>query len=128
MRSYLDSSVILDLVFNKGSIVFSDAINKSEKLTSRLTQVEVLRNVTRVNPGLLVDAAEVLSRIKFVEMTQTIINTASTYPQEITLKSSDAIHMATAEHLLDIEDVLITYDKQMALNADRLGIKVLSAL
>lgn len=128
MRSYLDSSVILDLVFNKGSIVFSDAINKSEKLTSRLTQVEVLRNVTRVNPGLLVDAAEVLSRIKFVEMTQTIINTASTYPQEITLKSSDAIHMATAEHLLDIEDVLITYDKQMVLNAQRLGVKVLTNL
>ena len=126
MRTYLDSSVILDLVFNKGSIVFSDAINKSEKLTSRLTQVEVLRNVTRVNPGLLVDAAEVLSRIKFVEMTQTIINTASTYPQEITLKSSDAIHMATAEHLLDIEDALITYDKQMVLNAQRLGVKVLT--
>ena len=128
MRSYLDSSVILDLIFNKGSIVFSDAINKSEKFTSRLTQVEVLRNVTRVNPGLLVDAAEVLSRIKFVEMTQTIINTASTYPQEITLKSSDAIHMATAEHLLDIEDVLITYDKQMVLNARRLGVKVLTNL
>ena len=128
MRSYLDSSVILDLVFNKGSIVFSDAINKSEKLTSRLTQVEVLRSVTRVDPSLLIDAAEILSRVKFVEMTQSIINTASTYPQEITLKSSDAIHMATAEHLLDIEDVLITYDKQMALNADRLGIKVLTAL
>ena len=128
MKSYLDSSVILDLVFNKGSIVFSDAINKSEKLTSRLTQVEVLRSVTRVDPELLVDAAEILSRIKFVEMTQTIINTASTYPQEITLKSSDAIHMATAEHLLDIEDVLITYDKQMVLNARRLGVKVLTNL
>lgn len=126
MRSYLDSSVILDLILNKGSIVFSDAINKSEKLTSRLTQVEVLRNVTRVDPELLVDAAEILSRIKFVEMTQTIINTASTYPREITLKSSDAIHMATAEHLLDSEDVLITYDKQMALNARRLGVKVLT--
>ena len=126
MRSYLDSSVILDLVLNKGSIVFSDAINKSEKLTSRLTQVEVLRSVTRVDPELLVDAAEILSRIKFVEMTQSIINTASTYPQEITLKSSDAIHMATAEHLLDIEDVLITYDKQMVLNARRLGVKVLT--
>ena len=128
MRSYLDSSVILDLVFNKGSIVFSDAINKSEKLTSRLTQVEVLRSVTRVDPSLLIDAAEILSRVKFVEMTQSIINTASTYPQEITLKSSDAIHMATAEHLLDVDDVLLTYDKQMALNADRLGIKVLTAL
>lgn len=128
MKSYLDSSVILDLIFNKGSIDFSDAINKSEKLTSRLTQVEVLRSVTRVDPSLLIDAAEILSRVKFVEMTQSIINTASTYPQEITLKSSDAIHMATAEHLLDVDDVLLTYDKQMALNADRLGIKVLTAL
>lgn len=128
MKSYLDSSVILDLIFNKGSIVFSDAINKSEKLTSRLTQVEVLRSVTRVDPSLLIDAAEILSRVKFVEMTQSIINTASTYPQEITLKSSDAIHMASAEHLLDIEDVLITYDKQMVLNAQRLGVKVLTNL
>jgi predicted nucleic acid-binding protein len=114
------------LVFNKGSIVFSDAINKSEKLTSRLTQVEVLRSVTRVDPSLLIDAAEILSRVKFVEMTQSIINTASTYPQEITLKSSDAIHMATAEHLLDVDDVLLTYDKQMVLNAQRLGVKVLT--
>ena len=125
MKSYFDSSVILDLIFNKGSLVFSDAINKSEKLTSRLTQVEVLRSVTRVDPELLINAAEILSRIKFVEMTQSIINSASKYPQEISLKSSDAIHMATAEHLLDIEDVLITYDKQMVLNAQRLGVKVL---
>ncbi len=36
--------------------------------------------------------------------------------------------MATAEHLLDIEDVLITYDKQMVLNARRLGVKVLTNL
>ena len=86
----------------------------------------MLRSVTRVDPELLIDAAEILSRVKFVEMTQSIINTASTYPQEITLKSSDAIHMATAEHLLDIEDVLITYDKQMVLNAQRLGVKVLT--
>ena len=34
--------------------------------------------------------------------------------------------MATAEHLLDIEDALITYDKQMVLNAQRLGVKVLT--
>ena len=86
----------------------------------------MLRSVTRVDPELLINAAEILSRIKFVEMTQTIINTASTYPQEITLKSSDAIHMATAEHLLDVDDVLLTYDKQMVLNAQRLGMKVLT--
>jgi hypothetical protein len=34
--------------------------------------------------------------------------------------------MATAEHLLDVDDVLLTYDKQMVLNAQRLGVKVLT--
>ena len=35
--------------------------------------------------------------------------------------------MATAELLLDVDDVLVTFDRQMALNAERLGIKVLTS-
>jgi predicted nucleic acid-binding protein len=79
-------------------------------------------------PELLKRASDILLRIEFIEMTDQIIDNASIYPQEITLKSSDAIHMATAESLLDIDDVLLTFDKQMALNAERLGIKVLASL
>jgi hypothetical protein len=32
--------------------------------------------------------------------------------------------MATAELLLDVDDLLLTYDKQMANNAEKLGLKV----
>jgi predicted nucleic acid-binding protein len=69
----------------------------------------------------------ILRKVQFIEITDQIIDDASSYPTDITLKSSDAIHMATAELLLDVDDVLLTFDKQMALNAERLGIKVLTS-
>lgn len=80
------------------------------------------------DPTLLQRASDILLGIEFVEITDQIIDNASAYPQEITLKSSDAIHMATAELLLDVDDELVTFDKQMAYNAELLGIKVLTTL
>lgn len=94
--------------------------------TSKLAQVEVLRNINRFNPELLNDAVAILTTFHFIDIHDHILNHASFYPQEITLKSSDAIHLATAELLLDIDDLLITHDKQMAHNAEHLGIKVLT--
>lgn len=98
-----------------------------EFFTSRLSQVEVLRTVMKVDPELIERAARVLRKVQFIEISDQVIDDASSYPHEITLKSSDAIHMATAELLLDVDDVLVTFDKQMALNAERLGIKVLTS-
>ncbi len=100
--------------------------NTENHFTSRLSQVEVLRTVIRKYPGHTERAVRILSQIQFIEISDQIIDDASRYPQEITLKSSDAIHMATAELLLDVDDALVTLDKQMALNAQRLGIKVAS--
>ena len=90
--------------------------------------MEVFRTVMKKDPTLLQRASDILLRIEFVEITDQIIDNASAYPQEITLKSSDAIHMATAELLLDVDDELVTFDKQMAYNAELLGIKVLTTL
>jgi predicted nucleic acid-binding protein len=125
---YVDSSVILELVFGERKVIFPDLSNGAKKYTSRLTQVEVMRTTMKQIPKFASLAAEILMQFEFVEISDQILNHATFYPHEISLKSSDAIHMATAEHLLDVDDVLLTYDKQMALNADRLGIKVLTAL
>lgn len=125
---YVDSSVILDLVFGEGKVNSHDLSNDAKKYTSRLTQVEVMRTTMKQFPKFASLAAKILMQFEFVEMTEQILNRATFYPHEISLKSSDAIHMATAEHLLDVDDVLLTYDKQMAINAKRLGLKVASSL
>jgi predicted nucleic acid-binding protein len=42
------------------------------------------------------------------------------------VKASDAIHLATTEALSSLIKGIITLDKQMAKNADRLGLEVFS--
>lgn len=101
---------------------------KNKCFTSRLSQVEVLRTIMKGKPELLSRATRLLLQLEFVEISDQVIDDASSYRQEITLKSADAIHMATAELLLDVDDVLVTFDKQMANNAKKLGIKVATSL
>ena len=124
MIKYFDSSVLLAVIFDPGRE--KDLVkNQSQNFfTSRLSQVEVLRTIMKVKPELANRAAHILRQIQFIEISDQVIDDASRYPHEITLKSSDAIHMATAELLLDVDDLLLTYDKQMANNAEKLGLKV----
>lgn len=128
MIKYFDSSVLLSVIFDPGTEMNFVKTARQEFFTSRLSQVEVLRTVMKVDPDLVDRATRVLRKVQFIEITDRVIDNASAYPQKISLKSSDAIHMATAELLLDVDDVLVTFDKQMALNAERLGVKVLKSL
>jgi predicted nucleic acid-binding protein len=124
---YFDSSVLLSVLFDPGTEMNFVKSARQEFFTSRLSQVEVLRTVMKVDPELAERAVGILRKVQFIEISEQIIDDASSYPTDITLKSSDAIHMATAELLLDVDDVLVTFDKQMALNAERLGIKVFTS-
>ena len=124
MIKYFDSSVLLSVIFDPGIEKNFEKTARQEFFTSRLSQVEVLRTIMKVDPELVNRATGVLRKVQFIEITDQVLDDASSYPHEITLKSSDAIHMATAELLLDIDDVLVTFDKQMAANAKRLGLNV----
>ncbi len=128
MIKYFDSSVLLSVIFDPGTEKNFLKSARLEFFTSRLSQVEVLRTVMKVDPELAERAVGVLRKVQFIEITDQVIDDASRYPTDITLKSSEAIHMATAELLLDVDDVLVTFDKQMALNAERLGIKVFTSI
>ena len=124
MIKYVDSSVLISVIFNPGIEKNFEKTARQEFFTSRLSQVEVLRTIMKVDPELVNRATGVLRKVQFIEITDQVLDDASSYPREITLKSSDAIHMATAELLLDVDDVLVTFDKQMAANAKRLGLNV----
>ena len=128
MIRYFDSSVLLSVIFNPGTEKNFIKSARQEFFTSRLSQVEVLRTVMKQDPQLISRALGILHKVQFVEISDRVIDDASSYPHEITLKSADAIHMATAELLLDVDDVLVTFDKQMANNAEKLGVKVATSL
>lgn len=126
MIVYIDSSALVAaLVKNNFSLI--DQYENYDFYSSQLTEVEVTRSIMKVDQGLLSRAQELLARIALVAINRRVIDTACLYGPKITLKSSDAIHVATAEWVLDENDVLITLDKQMARNAKMLGLKVISS-
>lgn len=96
--------------------------------TSKLGRVETIRTVMKVDSTLIERALEVLSTIQLVDIRDEILKQVESYGPDVTLKTSDAIHVTTAEMLFrGYEGTLVTRDKQMARNAESLGLKVISA-
>ena len=121
---YFDSSAILGAMLEQKN---SDAIKSllSEDIcTSRLSRVEVFRAISKVAPELRQTCEDFFARCAVIEMERTFLKRAEGYSEEITLKSADAIHVATVKFLQPMLLGLVTLDKQMATNARRLGIKV----
>ena len=126
MSWYVDSSAILKLIFTEKETAALDKVMGNQYVTSMISRVEVNRSVNRINISLLNVASDVLNQFRFSEVSVTILRIAEHFGPQITLKSIDAIHMATVITLGENIEGMITYDKQLAKNAYNLGIKVLS--
>jgi predicted nucleic acid-binding protein len=121
---YVDSSAIVAVIFEEPQALALEDILESAPVTSRLSRVEVLRRVNKFDETLLPRAQKVISQFQLVEMTESILTRAESYPPQITVKTADAIHLATAETLAPLIEGVITLDKQMAINARKLNLTV----
>jgi predicted nucleic acid-binding protein len=95
-------------------------------ISSELLWLEADRAVIRIHnertgfPGLPEQVAEALSHIEMIPLTRTILNEARRIPQ--TVKSLDAIHIASAEALGGVLDYVATADKTMLAVLRRRGV------
>ncbi len=124
MSWYVDSSAIVAVIFDEPEALALEEILESAPVTSRLSRVEVLRRVNKFDKTLLPRAQKVISQFQLVEMAESILIRAESYPPQITVKTADAIHLATAETLSPLIEGVITLDKQMAINARKLNLTV----
>lgn len=84
------------------------------------------RTVTRLGLTKTVEVNLELEKINFLPISDPILMAAENFSSEITLRTLDAIHIATVMSLEGSIEGLITYDKQMIANAKLLGINVVS--
>jgi len=123
---YLDSSAILKLLIaEKESAALTDFINFTIK-SSVLTRVEVIRTLHKIAPEKTADAKEILAGIDVTPLNSAVLNIAENFSLSITLRSLNALHVATVLFLEKTVEGLLTYDKQMIANAKLLGIKTIS--
>ena len=81
-----------------------------------------MRAVRRVAPELTKKAGEVVAQVSVIEVGESIRARASML-EPATVRSLDAVHLATAIEIGDALDAMITYDARMAA-ARSLGLAV----
>ena len=126
MSYYLDSSAIIKIIFKEDESAALAKYITEPAITSSISRVEVLRTVQRIDPSQVQLAQNELAKINIVEPIPSILTIAENFSHEVTLRSLDAIHVATLIFLGTATRGLITYDKLMAKNAEQLGLRVLA--
>jgi uncharacterized protein len=118
VRLYLDSSAIVKLVQRERE---SDALRRfladhrdDDRVTSALARVEVVRAVLPGGPDAVAHAQRQLARLHQLALDPDVLDRAALLAPDDSLRSLDAIHLASAQLLgVDLRAV-VTYDHRMA--------------
>jgi uncharacterized protein len=124
MSLYLDASAITKLIIEEPESADLERLVAGKPLaTSRVAVVEVTRAVARADPG--ADPWGVLSRLAFVELDADLVRLAGATGGP-SLRSLDAVHIASALRLASQVAAFVTYDDRQAAAARAAGFEVLA--
>jgi predicted nucleic acid-binding protein len=128
---YVDTSAAIKLLVeethSKAFAAFYDAYADAEWVSSALLRVEIIRAVARAKPVLLPDARDLLLAFSYIAIDDEIVE-AATHEPDRSLRSLDAIHLATARLLGPDLDAIVTYDDRLATAASDAGLVTASPL
>lgn len=119
---YLDSSAIVKLVAAEPETPALSAFLAGHEtlISSALATTEVHRAVLSLGRRFLRQAGEVLARIELVRISRGVLTDAGRL-EPASLRSLDAIHLATAGLLGDTLGGIVTYDGRMFEAAESYG-------
>lgn len=126
---YADTSAVIKLLveetYSKAFAAFYDSHADAEWVSSALLRIEVTRAVARAMPALLPDARDLLTAFSYVAIDDDIVEAAMNEPDR-SLRSLDAIHLATARIFGPDLDALVTYDSRLTTAASDAGLVIVA--
>jgi uncharacterized protein len=122
---YLDSSAAVKLIVGEPeSVALERWLQPHDVLaSSALLRTELLRAVRRGAPARILEAREALSAFNLRAVDDEILDAAADIAPG-SMRSLDAIHLATALRLTSELEALVTYDRRMIDGARSLGLPV----
>jgi predicted nucleic acid-binding protein len=125
--TYLDSSAIVKLAADEpeSAALRRHLRGKRPLVSSALARAEVLRALMSPDDLGIARGRAVLSRMEVLRVNDRILNLAGSL-QPSSLRTLDAIHLATAIGLGRDLGQIVTYDERMAEGARQLGLKAVS--
>jgi uncharacterized protein len=126
MALYLDSSALVKLVAVEAeSDELDDYVGDREIVSSELARTEVLRAIRRRHAGLVEAAEDFLAELSLMPVDR-FITTGAAWVRPWSVRSLDAIHVASASQLRPGLEALVTYDRRMVDAAREAGLRVTS--
>ena len=99
--------------------------NGALRVSSTLMRVELARTVARRAPQLSLSAAAVSDGFELLDISLEVLSIAATLPPA-TLRTLDAIHLATASLLRAELTAFVSYDERLLVAAAAFGLPVAS--
>lgn len=124
---YFDSSALVKLVLTEPESTALLEYGRTVRTTvaSELVRTELARAVTRVDPSQSPRVTELIRRINLIPATGSVLGDAARVAPA-SLRSLDAIHLASALLLRDELEAFVAYDEQLLDAASALGLRVAS--
>ncbi len=125
--AYLDSSAFVKTINEEleSRALARFLVDWPRRASSKLLLVESLRVARRYAPEKLGRTRGELRSVQLIEIDDGVLERATSI-DPVTVRSLDAIHLATAEQLGSDLGVVVTYDERMASGARMLGLAVAS--
>ena len=126
MAHYVDTSALVKLVVREEeSPAFITWLSEADRapVASDLIRTELARAVSRAAPSRLEQARRVIASVTLMSITPAILQEAGRL-QPGTLRTLDAVHLASALALDDDLESFVTYDERLAEAARFYGIPV----
>ena len=126
MSVYLDSSALVKLVVEEPeSTELRAFVGDRAVVSSMIARTEVIRAVARTEPERVGAAEKLLAETSLI-VTDGSVAWAAAWVEPASVRSLDAIHVATARLLEVGLEVIVTYDQRMAEAARIAGMRVAS--
>jgi uncharacterized protein len=126
---YLDSSALLKLLHDEAE---SDELANwlaacagTPVVSSELAKVEVVRACRRINPTTLTEATALIAGLDLIPLSGAVIDEAANVGGT-TLRSLDAIHLASALSIQAEISAFVAYDHRLAEAASTAGLELLA--
>ncbi|MGH3636597.1 type II toxin-antitoxin system VapC family toxin [Mycobacterium sp.] len=123
---YLDTSALIKLIRREPEsdalADWLDAQTPAPWVSSTLIDVELPRALRRVDPSLLAEVPAMLARVSRYEVDELVRAAGAAYP-DATLRSLDAIHLATGDAVFGTTlTAFVSYDERMLAAAASVGL------
>ena len=125
--AYVDSSALVKLVVPEAETpALRQELRAFERLiSSALARVEVVRGASRRGPEARARSLRMLAAMNLLTVDDDLLDAAARLEPQ-TLRSLDAVHLASALSIGDALVAVVTYDRRLADAARGVGLAVLS--